>query len=97
MPLPTDEVKKTLTQHILGPRGGLFALGCFVGMGAMYYFMSATLIAEIRTSHTSQITAINAAHTAQVTSLEARVTTLETENKRIRERLEEIAFDDMEK
>ena len=38
--LLTPEVQKTFLQQVLGPRGGLFALGIFVGMFVTTVFMS---------------------------------------------------------
>jgi len=76
-----DETRKTLVQHILGPRGGLFGLGTFVGGACMYFFLTGTIIKT------------NKAHyEAQITQLNSRVEKLEAENLRISKRLEDIAL-----
>ena len=76
-----EETRKTLVQQLLGPRGGLFALGTFVGAACMYFFLTNTIIKE------------NKAHyEAQITQLNARVEKLEAENLRISKRLEDIAL-----
>ncbi len=92
----TTDLRQGFVKHMLGPRGGLFALGVFAGMAIMYYFMTATLISEMQTNHKKQIDALTSSHQAQVERLETRVTNLEDENRRIRQRLEQIAFKDME-
>ncbi|PHR57945.1 MAG: hypothetical protein COA43_11250 [Robiginitomaculum sp.] len=76
-----NEVRKTLLQHITGPRGGLFALGGLSGAACMYFFMAHTQIAEMERHYNSQ-----------VSLLQGRVEVLEKENGRIHERLEEIAL-----
>ena len=43
------EMKKTFMQQVLGPRGGLFALGIFFGMFAMHVYMSKFVVDELRT------------------------------------------------
>ncbi|NNC36688.1 MAG: hypothetical protein HKO02_04465, partial [Hyphomonadaceae bacterium] len=64
-----EEARKTLVQQLLGPRGGLFALGTFVGAACMYYFLTNTIIKE------------NKAHyEAQIAQLNSRVEKLEAEN-----------------
>jgi len=76
-----NETRKTLVQQLLGPRGGLFALGTFVGGACMYFFLTNTIIKE------------NKAHyEAQIAQLGARVEKLEAENLRISKRLEDIAL-----
>jgi hypothetical protein len=79
--LLAEEARKTLARHILGPRGGLFALGVFVGGACMYFFLTNTIIKETKRNYENQI--------AQLSS---RVEKLETENLRIQQRLEDIAF-----
>ncbi len=44
----TDEVKKAFLHHVLGPRGGLFALGVFVGMFIMHVYMTETVINDLK-------------------------------------------------
>ena len=76
-----DAARKTLVQQLLGPRGGLFALGVFIGGACMYFFLTGTIIKE------------NKAHyEAQIAQLNARVEKLEAENLRISKRLEDIAL-----
>ena len=76
-----DETRKTLVQQLLGPRGGLFALGTFVGAACMYFFLTGTIIKENKAHYETQITQLN-----------ARVEKLEAENLRISKRLEDIAL-----
>ena len=76
-----DAASKRVMHHILGPRGGLFALGMFVGAACMFYFLTNTIIAENKGHYESQIATLN-----------ARVSNLEAENQRISQRLEDIAF-----
>jgi hypothetical protein len=76
-----DEARKTLVHHILGPRGGLFALGTFVGAACMYFFLTGTIIKENKRHYEAQITQLN-----------SRVEKLEAENLRISKRLEDIAL-----
>ena len=76
-----DATRKTLVQQLLGPRGGLFALGVFVGGACMYFFLTGTIIKQTKTHYEAQITQLN-----------ARVERLESENLRISKRLEDIAL-----
>jgi|GEM_PF-3913006 len=46
--LSGDEARKTLTQHILGPRGGLFALGILFGMSIMHFYMMEYVVEDLR-------------------------------------------------
>lgn len=79
-----DETRKTLVQQLLGPRGGLFALGTFVGAACMYFFLTNTIIKENKAHYESQIAQLN-----------SRVEKLEAENLRISKRLEDIALRDV--
>ena len=76
-----DATRKTLVQHMLGPRGGLFALGTFVGAACMFYFLTNTIIKTNKTHYEAQITQLN-----------SRAEKLEAENLRISKRLEDIAL-----
>jgi len=76
------DLKKTFIQHVLGPRGGLFALGVFVGMGVMHLYMS-TFVMD------GQIEALK----SQITGLQDRVEVLEAEKTELNERLQGIAFE----
>ena len=81
MALLNEDIKKTFLQQVLGPRGGLFALGVFFGCAATYFFLQTTVIEAQKEMYEAQITQLN-----------SRVERLETENLRINKKLEDIAF-----
>lgn len=85
MAILDQSLQKTFSQQILGPRGGLFALGMFLGAACMYFFMSKTLIVELKSGYEVQLKTLN-----------RRVDTLERENARIHERIETIALKQFE-
>lgn len=45
---PSEELKATITQHILGPRGGLFALGVLIGCIIMHLYMMTYVVAPLK-------------------------------------------------
>lgn len=96
------DLKKTFIQQVLGPRGGLFALGIFLGMFVMHIYMTQTVISNQNIAHAAQINSLNIAHTtqqqlltSQIAGLETRVKKLELDKDELGKKLAEIAFDKM--
>lgn len=42
------DLKKTFFQQVLGPRGGLFALGIFFGMFFMHAYMTKFVVQDLK-------------------------------------------------
>lgn len=80
----TAEIQKSFFKHIIGPRGGLFALGVFIGMFIMHIYMTEYV-------YKAQINQL----TAQTESLKSDVKELKAENARLNTKLQEIAFRSM--
>jgi len=43
-----EDGKRAILQHILGPRGGLFALGILCGMFIMHVYITKTVVEELK-------------------------------------------------
>jgi len=54
--MDTTAMKKTFLQHVLGPRGGLFALGIFLGMFLMHVYMTDYVYSDQITDLKARIT-----------------------------------------
>ena len=46
--ISTDFLKKTFLQHVLGPRGGLFAMGCLLGAFSMHIYVMEFVVADLK-------------------------------------------------
>lgn len=47
MSLP-ETLNKTFFRHVLGPRGGLFAMGCVVGAFSMHLYVMEFVVSDLK-------------------------------------------------
>lgn len=66
-----------LTTHLLGPQGGIFALGLLMGCAITYAFMSKVIIGQVKASHLIEIQALKELHVKDIALLKERIVSLE--------------------
>ena len=66
-----------VTTHLLGPQGGIFALGFAMGCALTYAFMSKVIIGQVKAAHSQEIESLRELHAKDIALMSERISTLE--------------------